>query len=71
MYTVVRYGVDEDGRRTPPTKAPRLEIGETVMLFLTQDGWSFDLKGNDFALSGGKFVIDDGSVTYYSISPAK
>ena len=67
---VVRYGVDEEGRTTPPTRAPGLEIGETVLLFLTQDSWSFDLKGNDFARFGGKFVIDDGNVTYYSISPA-
>ena len=65
---VVRYGVDEDGRRTPPTKAPRLEIGETVMLFLTQDGWSFDLKGNDFEIIGGrKFVVDDGDVESHGL----
>ena len=61
---VVRYGVDEDGRRTPPTKAPRLEIGETVMLFLTQDGWSFDLKGNDFAIIG-KFALMTGITAFH------
>ena len=64
---IVRYGVDEEGRTTPPTKAPGLEIGETVLLFLTQDSWSFDLKGNDFALGGRKFVVDDGDVTSHGL----
>ena len=67
---VARYGVDEGGRRTPPTKAPRLEIGETVLLFLTQDSFDFDLTGNDFELIGGgllwgKFSVDDEGVTPY------
>ena len=64
------YYVAEDGRRLPPTRAPLLEIGETVMLFLTQDDSFVDLMGNDFALIGGAlvwgvFYVEDDGVTPY------
>ncbi len=64
------YYVAEDGRRTPPTKAPLLEMGETVLLFLTQDDSFVDLMGNDFALIGGAlvwgvFYVEDDGVTPY------
>ena len=54
-----------------PTRAPLLEIGETVLLFLAQDSSLFDLmRGNDFALIGGAlvwgvFYVEDDGVTPY------
>ena len=67
----VRYLTDDD--RHTPVQAPSLEVGETVLLFLTQDDSSFDLKGNNFVIAGGgeawgKLFVRDGRVT--TLDPA-
>ncbi len=67
----VRYLTDDD--RHTPVQAPSLEVGETVLLFLTQDDSSFDLRGNSFVIAGGgeawgKLFVRDGRVT--TLDPA-
>ena len=46
------YLVAENGLRMV-TRTPPLEVGDTVMLFLTQRDSLFDLDGRDFVITGG------------------
>ncbi len=60
------YLVAENGHRMV-TRVPVLELGETVMLFLTQRDNLFDLDGRVFATAGGgviwgKFAVEDQGV---------
>ena len=45
------YVADEDIRRS--TNTPLLEVGEKVILFLTQQDRVLDLRGSDFVITGG------------------
>ena len=56
------YVADEDIRRS--TNTPQLEVGEKVILFLTQQDRVLDLRGSDFVITGGgplwgKLAVED------------
>ena len=56
------YVADEDIRRS--TNTPKLEVGEKVILFLSQQDRVLDLKGSDFVITGGgplwgKLAVED------------
>ena len=55
------YYLADNGHRMV-TKAPILEPGDTVMLFLTQRDSLFDLDGRDFVIAGGGLL--GGSSTW-------
>ena len=72
VHVPVYYVAGNDSRI--PTKAPPLELGEAVMLFLTQNDSLFDLNGNDFVTTGGgvvwgKLAVKDEDVT--ALHPAE